>query len=155
MPAPPRPRLVAAGVTLRRQVDQAFPRRDRRSDGWIGDKAHQARKSDHNPDSRGWVHALDIDADLYGPKRPGPGREAAFLLADQLREYARKKKPGSERLKYIVYQGQICSGTYANTFWTWRGSGYGHYAHVHVSFTAAAEDNGLMFPIPILMAGAK
>lgn len=155
MPAPPRPRLVAAGVTLRRQVDQAFPKRDRRSDGWIGDKAHQARKSDHNSDRDGWVHALDIDADLFGAKRPGPGRDAAFVLADQLREYARKKRPGSERLKYIVYQGQIASGTYSASFWQWRGGGYGHFAHVHVSFTAAAEHNGLMFPIPILMAGAK
>jgi hypothetical protein len=155
MPQPPRPRLVAAGVTLRRQVDQAFPKRDRRSDGWIGDKAHQARQSDHNPDARGWVHALDIDADLYGPKRPGVGRDTAWVLAEQLREYARRKRPGSERLKYIVYRDQICSGTYANTFWTWRGKGYGHMSHIHVSFTAAAEDDGLLFAIPILLDGAK
>lgn len=155
MPQPPRPRLVAAGVTLRRQVDQAFPKRDRRSDGWIGDKAHQARQSDHNPDGRGWVHALDIDADLYGPKRPGVGRDTAWVLADQLREYARRKRPGSERLKYIVYRDQICSGTYSNTFWTWRGKGYGHTSHIHVSFTAAAEDDGLLFAIPILLDGAK
>jgi hypothetical protein len=155
MPQPPRPRLVAAGVTLRRQVDQAFPKRDRRSDGWIGDKAHQARQSDHNPDARGWVHALDIDADLYGPKRPGVGRDTAWVLAEQLREYARRKRPGSERLKYIVYRDQICSGTYSNTFWTWRGKGYGHMAHIHVSFTAAAEDDGLLFAIPILLDGAK
>lgn len=155
MPQPPRPRLVAAGVTLRRQVDQAFPKRDRRSDGWIGDKAHQARQSDHNPDARGWVHALDIDADLYGPKRPGVGRDTAWVLAEQLREYARRKRPGSERLKYIVYRDQICSGTYANTFWAWRGKGYGHMSHIHVSFTAAAEDDGLLFAIPILLDGAK
>jgi len=57
-------RLVAAGVKLRKQVDKAFPGRDKRSDGWIGDRAHQARKSDHNPDKNGWVHAIDIDADL-------------------------------------------------------------------------------------------
>ena len=155
MPAPRNPRLVAAGVTLRRQVDQAFPKRDRRSDGWIGDKAHQARKSDHNPDPRGWVHALDIDADLYGPKRPAVGRDTAWVLAEQLREYARRKRPGSERLKYIVYRDQICSGTYSNTFWTWRGKGYGHMSHIHVSFTAAAEDDGLLIAIPILLDGAK
>lgn len=155
MPQPARPRLVAAGVTLRRQVDQAFPKRDRRSDGWIGDKAHQARQSDHNPDARGWVHALDIDADLYGPNRPGVGRDTAWVLAEQLREYARRKRPGSERLKYIVYRDQICSGTYSNTFWTWRGKGYGHMSHIHVSFTTAAEDDGLLFAIPILLDGAK
>lgn len=155
MPKPPSPRLVAAGVTLRRQIDQAFPKRDRRSDGWIGDKAHQARKSDHNPDPQGWVHALDVDADLYGPNRPGPGREAAFLLADQLRHYALARRPGSDRLKYIVYEDRICSGTYAKSFWQWRGKGYGHMAHVHVSFTDAAETNATLFPLAILLDNAK
>lgn len=40
-----------------------WPNRDRRTDGWFGDKAHQGRQSDHNPDSRGIVHAIDIDKD--------------------------------------------------------------------------------------------
>ena len=30
--------------------------------GWIGDSAHQQEHSDHNPDSRGYVHALDFMA---------------------------------------------------------------------------------------------
>ncbi len=34
------PRLVAAGVTLRAQVNKRFPNRDKTSDGWIGDRAH-------------------------------------------------------------------------------------------------------------------
>lgn len=152
---PPRPRLVAAGATLRRQVNQAFPTRDKASDGWIGDKAHQARVSDHNPDRNGWVHALDIDADLLGPKQPVRGRELAFQLADELRIYAQRQRPGSHRLKYIVYQDRICSGTYKDQFWTWRGKGYGHWAHVHVSFTAAAQSDGLMFPIPILLERSR
>ncbi len=45
----PNPKLCAAGVTLRNQVNRAFPNRDRRSDGWVGDSSHSARKSDHNP----------------------------------------------------------------------------------------------------------
>ncbi|HKE66875.1 MAG TPA: peptidoglycan-binding domain-containing protein [Micromonosporaceae bacterium] len=28
--------------------------------GWIGDAAHQAEHSDHNPDARGIVHAIDV-----------------------------------------------------------------------------------------------
>ncbi len=42
-------KLCKAGIQLREQVDDAFPDRDRTSDGWIGDKRHSARKSDHNP----------------------------------------------------------------------------------------------------------
>lgn len=136
-------RLVPAGVTLREQVDARWPDRDRASDGWIGDAAHQDRESDHNPDAQGWVHAIDLDEDLG---EPGAMRH----LADQLAEYCRTRQPGSERIKNLVYEDQVCSGTYADTFWTWRGSGYGHTHHLHVSFTDAAERDGSPFPLPIL-----
>lgn len=143
-------RLVAAGVKLRDQVNKRFPSRDKTSDGWIGDRAHQARKSDHNPDARGWVHALDIDADLV-PWNERLSRRAARALADQLIEYARSGLPGSDRLKYVVYDGQIASGTYPTTFWTWRGSGYGHHHHIHVSFTDVNTITGRRpFPLEIL-----
>ncbi len=139
-------RLVAAGVTLRKQIDKRWPRRDRRSDGWIGDAAHQARKSDHNPDGRGWVHAIDIDADL---DKDDP--KAAQKLANQIVEYARSGLPGSDRIKYVVYNDRIASGTYKNSWWEWRGSGYGHKHHIHVSFTDKAPVTGTRpFPLPIL-----
>lgn len=139
-------RLVAAGVELRKQVDKRWPGRSRRGDGWIGDAAHQARKSDHNPDGRGWVHAIDIDADLdkNDPK-------AAQKLADQLVEYARSGLPGSDRIKYVVHNDRIASGTYRDTWWKWRGRGYGHQHHIHVSFTNKVPVTGRRpFPLPIL-----
>lgn len=143
-------RLVAAGVKLRDQVNKRFPSRDKASDGWIGDRAHRARKSDHNPDARGWVHALDIDADLV-PWSPKLSKRAARALADQLVDYARSGAPGSDRLKYVVFDGQIASGTYPTSFWTWRGSGYGHHHHIHVSFTEVRPVTGRRpFPLPIL-----
>lgn len=139
-------RLVAAGVQLRKQVDKRWPRRDRKSDGWIGDPAHQARKSDHNPDARGWVHAIDIDADL---DKSDP--RAAQRLADQLVAYARSGKPGADRIKYVVFNDRIASGTYPATFWEWRGSGYGHKHHIHVSFTDKAPVTGSRpYPLAIL-----
>jgi hypothetical protein len=54
--------LAANLATLRREINARFPNRDKRSDGWIGDASHQARKSDHNPDGAGVVHALDLDS---------------------------------------------------------------------------------------------
>lgn len=139
-------RLVAAGVQLRKQIDQRWPRRDRRSDGWIGDAAHQSRRSDHNPDARGWVHAIDIDADL---DKDDP--HAAQRLADQIVAYARSGLPGSDRIKYVVFNDRIASGTYKDTWWKWRGSGYGHRHHIHVSFTDKAPVTGRRpFPLPIL-----
>lgn len=134
-------RLVKAGVTLRDQMNERFPKRDTASDGWIGDSAHQSRPSDHNPDARGWVHAIDIDED-FGAK----GDNKKF--ADQLIAYARAGKDGG-RLKYVVYEDQVASGTYSDKFWVWRGSGYGHTHHIHVSFTALAERDGSPFDLSI------
>ena len=143
-------RLVAGGVTLRNQINKRWPKRDKRSDGWIGDKAHVSRQSDHNPDSRGLVHALDNDADL-DPKDPG----AAQRLANQIVAYAASGIPGANRIKYVVFNDQIASGTYANSMWKWRGSGYGHMHHIHVSFSTKGENNAQTYPLPILNTPKK
>lgn len=67
--APTRPRLVSSLRRLGHNVDDVWPSRSRSSDGWIGDSAHQARESDHNPDARGLVHAVDITAKGVDPVR--------------------------------------------------------------------------------------
>ena len=135
-------KLVKGGVTLRDQVNKRFPKRKKDSDGWIGDAAHQDRESDHNPDANGWVHAIDIDRDL-GAKGD------AKKLADQIVDYAASKKKGGKRVKYVVFYDQFASATDPVSKWQWRGSGYGHYDHIHVSFTAAAEEDGSEWPLPI------
>jgi len=91
-----------AGVTvMRNQINKRWPDRDKRSDGVVGDLAHQARPSDHNPDSRGYVHAVDIDEDLRGSKNDN------IWLADQIIAYARMRRSGSSRLKYVVYEEKL------------------------------------------------
>ena len=143
-------RLVAGGVTLRNQINKRWPKRDKRSDGWIGDKAHVARTSDHNPDARGLVHALDIDADL-DPKDPG----AAQRLANQIVAYAASGIPGSNRIKYVVFNNFLASGTYANSMWTWRKGNWGHEHHIHVSFSTKGENNAQTYPLPSLNTPKK
>lgn len=55
--------LAPCLVALLRDADDLAPHRRRTSDGTIGDSAHQARRSDHNPDSSGTVAALDLGHD--------------------------------------------------------------------------------------------
>ena len=60
---------VLAGnlANLRREINAHWPNRDKKSDGWIADAKHPSR-SDHQPDSRGVVHAIDVDVDGIRPK---------------------------------------------------------------------------------------
>lgn len=135
-----KPFLCAAGVTLRKQIDARFPRRDKSSDGWIGDAAHQARPSDHNPDfsAGGVVRAIDIDKDLSKDKK------ASWELADQIRLAGKTDK----RIKYVIHQGQIAS---ARSLWRWRKhSGNPHNYHIHISFHKAGDNCGDKFDIPLL-----
>jgi hypothetical protein len=143
-------KLCKGGARLRDQIDHRWPKRDKRSDGWIGDSAHAARgkASDHNPNKAGIVHAIDIDENMgKGKNRNG---RTARILANQLLDYASSNLPGANRLKYVVYENRIASGTYRKTWWTWRHGNWGHTAHIHVSFTSYADRDGSVFPLPIL-----
>lgn len=131
--------LCKAGVQLREQVDDSFPDRSRRADGSIGDSAHKARKSDHNPDVHGWVRAIDIDAHL----RSTPS--APFELADQLRILARRDK----RIKYVIFSGKIASRRSLWRFVPYRGLNP-HNEHIHVSFTKKGDQDGTFFKAPII-----
>ncbi len=135
-----KPLLCKAGQQLREQIDDAFLDRERKSDGWIGDRSHSNRKSDHNPDpSNGIVRAIDVDKDL--DSRPSTGA----YLADQIRQCAKKDK----RISYVIYAGKISS---AKSLWRWRTySGVNsHHAHIHISFSKKGDQNGSWFDIPML-----
>jgi hypothetical protein len=138
-----KPILCKAGQQLREQLDDAFPHRERKSDGWIGDAAHSNRKSDHNPDpSNGIVRAIDVDKDFNS--RPSTGA----YLADQIRLCAKKDK----RISYVIFAGKISS---AKSLWRWRTySGVNsHHAHIHISFSKKGDSNGSWFDIPMLGIG--
>lgn len=139
--------LSHSGQKLREQIDNRWPKRDKASDGWIGDASHQAVPSDHNPDydDGGVVRAIDIDANL-----DKEDKTAAQRLANQLIEYARKGKDNG-RLSYVIYNGWIASGTYASVYWHWRdydGSDP-HTSHIHVSFTPKGDKRDGAFRLDI------
>lgn len=130
----------ASVAQLLKEVNKLWPKRDKRSDGILGDSDHSNRVSDHNPDPKnGFVRALDIDKDLSVANK-----NASWELADQLREIA--KTDG--RIKYIIHMGQIASGTIPTRRWKWRKfSGNPHMHHIHVSFTPKGDLDGKPFGI--------
>ena len=137
-----KPLLCKAGQQLREQIDDSFPDRDRKSDGWIGDAAHSNRKSDHNPDpSNGIVRAIDVDKNLDSRAN------TSVYLADQIRECAKRDK----RIKYIIHKGKIAS---AKSLWRWRPyTGINrHDHHIHCSFSTKGDHDSSFFQIPMLGA---
>jgi len=129
-------KLCAAGIQLRNQIDDDYPDRDRKSDGWVADARHLAKgSSDHIPDARGIVRALDIDADLNAHK------EEAYALVEKLRKCAKK---GDKRIKYIIYDGKIMSPILG-----WKRRKYSganpHRSHFHISFTSLGDTDGKWF----------
>lgn len=110
--------MATLAPSLRRlfnEIDARWPNRDRRTDGWIGDAAHQARKSDHNPDSRGIVHAIDIDRD---------GIEPYSVVEACISE--------NRPTEYVIYNRQIWSRTRDFKPRAYTGENP-HTSHIHVS----------------------
>ena len=138
-----KPHLSKAGIQLREQCDDAYPDRDRTSDGWIGDTRHSARSSDHNPDVDGWVRAIDIDRNLSGGAKP----DLMPDLADQLRLACKSGK--EKRISYIIFDSRIAS---SKARWAWRHyDGINkHNHHMHVSFNKEADLLGQFYQIPML-----
>ena len=136
-----KPILCKAGQQLREQFDDSYPDRDRTSDGWIGNRAHQNRASDHNPDAEGIVRAIDIDRDLSGKAKP----DLMPDLADQIRHAAKSDK----RIAYIIFAGKIASPRMG---WRWRKySGINpHTKHCHISFSKKGDADGSFFNIPMI-----
>jgi hypothetical protein len=148
------PTLCAAGVTLRDQINQRWPERDKASDGWIGDASHQARAgfgldgkgSFHNPDPNGVVHAIDVDENLTSQDSD----KACSRLARQLAAYCKEGLDGG-RIAHIVYEDKCASPSRG---WEFTGENFGHTFHMHVSFTEKADGHGKPFRLPIFDPGA-
>jgi len=133
------PRLCAAGVQLRDQVDTWYPDRRTTSDGWIGDARHSATRSDHNPDKSGIVRAIDIDSRLDSSE------QLSIYLADQIRVCAKTDK----RISYVIHNGFIASKIMGFKWRRYRGINP-HKRHIHISFTKAGDKDSKLFDIPLL-----
>lgn len=123
------PALAPALVTLGNEVNTAYPDRPKVSDGWLGDAAHQARKSDHNVGNDGLVHAIDVtdwDADTKVQID-----DVAFALVEHLR------KTKDPRVKYVIFRSRMFSSYSTSTRRAWEWGPYTgtnpHIKHCHIS----------------------
>jgi len=136
------PKLCAAGVRLRKQINNAYPDRDKSSDGWVADARHLAAgTSDHIPDSAGWVRALDLDRDLHGKPKP----DEMPYLANQLCALSKSDR----RISYLIFAGKIASRKTLFRWVKYRGINP-HEKHMHVSFTKDGDQDGKPFNLPLL-----
>lgn len=137
-------RLARGLEKLRAQVNEKWPNRRKGSDGSVGDLSHAARPSDHNPDSSGIVHAIDITHD------PKNGFDS-YAFADLL------LKGQDKRISYIISNRRIGSGPKGTQPGKWRkytGSNP-HDHHVHISITKAGEDDTSPWSIDGMAAPAS
>lgn len=123
-------RNCTASLTLIAEVNARWPRRDKASDGTIGDAAHASRTSDHNPwikksppPNMGIVRARDIDVD---------GVDMAWLM-EHLRQLGQR---GDKRLTgggYLIFNRRITKPDF--TGWKAYTGANPHTSHGHISFT--------------------
>lgn len=112
--------LAPSLVQLLAEVDKKWPKRSKRSDGTVGDTSHAARKSDHNPNTRSSVNAIDITR---------LGVDTEVLIA------AVKKHPSAS---YVIFNRHIYSATDG-----WVKKPYAgispHTEHLHVSIKQSVK----------------
>jgi hypothetical protein len=125
--------LVPCLVELRSEFNDLSPKRDKGADGSIGDTAHQAEPtSDHNPDLKGRVKALDIDS-------TGPWPGFTFDQAVQL-VIARCRSGAEDRIEYIIWNRKIYSRSYGYATRAYTGTADPHTNHAH--FSARHDHHG-------------
>lgn len=112
--------LAPALDQLRAEVNALWPNRSKASDGTIGDAAHSARTSDHNPNARRSVNAIDITAS---------GIDTGKLIN------AAKAHPS---VRYIIHRGRIMNRDIGNFQSRHYGGSNPHNTHVHISIYQSA-----------------
>lgn len=118
-------RIANSLEQLRKQLNTAFPNRSKASDGGIGDAAHASRSSDHNP----WVkdsHGVGVVTARDFTHDPKGGLDCHWLAKQLVRSR-------DSRIKYIIWNRQICSSE--KSPWQWRpySGANAHTHHLHIS----------------------
>lgn len=125
--------ITPALNAVRDSLNRRFPTRDKTSDGWIGDEAHQGSRSGHNPDETGnaeyaddddldEVRAIDLDDDLRHPD---------LTMYDVIRSIL-ATPVDRDRVSYMIYDGHIWSRSVGFAVRPYTGRNL-HTSHLHIS----------------------
>lgn len=113
-------RLAKSLEVLRSEINAAAPKRSKASDGTIGDDAHQASASDHNPNQEGVVCAADFTHD------PDDGADMNVFA-----EILKRRK--HRAVKYVIWNRRIWSKARDGEGWRAYKGANPHTKHMHVS----------------------
>ncbi len=123
-------RTAKALSTLLKQVNDLSPNRSKASDGTIGNAAHAARNSDHNP----WIVITENGKKIGIVTGEDITNDSAHGMdSDKLAQALIDSK--DNRIKYVISQGTITSGLPGPKPWVRRPyKGVNpHNHHVHIS----------------------
>lgn len=135
--------LVPPLVAFRSQLGEVAPNRDTESDGAVGNLAHQASASSHNPDETGSpeyddhdgkdeVRAIDVDKDF---NRPGLTAE---MVVQHLVQMARDGKLWW--IRYIIFNRRIWKASAGWVTQEYNGpSPHDHHFHINGQFSNSAD----------------
>jgi hypothetical protein len=124
--------LTTSLTRLRNDFNDRFPSRDKASDGWIGDSAHEDTTSGHNPDESGGGEYEDSDS---------KDEVRAIDLDDDLRDSGGVT---IKRLKYMIYNRRIASRSNGWRWQTYTGSNP-HDKHGHISGDPVYDEDAAEF----------
>lgn len=115
--------------------------------GTVGDLSHQQQgsRSDHNPDGRGVVHAIDLSYGDWLANWNAAQRIAAFLKANPAQAASIKYLVSNDGRKDVI--------TSASRGWSWAQNGsvkQDHRSHVHTSVTVQGEGDTRPLLVPAL-----
>lgn len=136
--------LVPPLVELTDQMNERFPKREKKSDGSIGNQIHAQGTSSHNPDKTGkpeWrdgdnkneVRAKDLDKDLNDPN---------CSMEQVVQEWVRLARAGKLWwVRYIIFNGRIWHRKDGFKTRVYKGKNkHDKHAHVTSEFTQKADE---------------
>lgn len=115
-------------------INVKWPKRNRTSDGWIGDEEHAQRSSDHNPNSRGIVDAIDVDSTTRMIGAVRYGIHVPTVIASMITHPA---------THYVIHNGRIMNRDDKYLPHRYNGTNR-HEKHIHDSIRqyASVENSG-------------